>query len=75
MEQMSWNKAIPVSLLTQWEINQEMQTWLEEHHKERLQQDPLYKEVVKQVTITNTSPEEGSKTTSRSHTEDTINPV
>ena len=51
MEQMNWKKAIPVSLLTQWEINQEMQTWLEEHHKERLQQDLLYKEVVRQVTL------------------------
>ena len=51
MEQMSWKKAIPVSLLTQWEINQEMQTWLEEHHKEKLQHDLLYKEVVRQVTL------------------------
>ena len=42
MEQMNWKKAIPVSLLTQWEINQEMQTWLEEHHKERLQQIIYY---------------------------------
>ena len=48
---MSWKKAIPVSLLTQWEINHEMQTWLEEHHKEKLQQDLLYKEVVRQVTL------------------------
>ena len=51
MEQMNWKKAIPVSMLTQWEINQEMQTWLEEHHKEKLQQDLLYKEVVRQVTL------------------------
>ena len=54
MEQMNWKKAIPVSLLTQWEINQEMQTLLEEHHKERLQQDLLYKEVVRQVTLLQT---------------------
>ena len=53
MEQMNWKKAIPVSLLTQWKINQEMQTWLEENHK-RLQQDLLYKEVVRQVTLLQT---------------------
>ena len=48
MEQ-DWIEAIPVSLLQQWEITEEVQNWIKTHNQQRLETDQLYKEVVTQI--------------------------
>ena len=48
MEQ-NWTEAIPAFLLAKWEITQEVLTWIEEHHSQRLKEDPLYKKLVRHV--------------------------
>ena len=51
MEQNNWIEVIPVSQLAIWEFTQEMQYWIKNHHRQRLQKDQLYKELVKQVVL------------------------
>ena len=51
MEQNNWIEVIPVSQLAKWEITQEVQKWIRNHHRQRLKKDPLYKELVKQVIL------------------------
>ena len=48
MEQ-DWIEAIPVSLLQQWEIQEEVQNWIKTYNQQRLKQDQLYKEIVTQT--------------------------
>ena len=43
-----WIEVIPVSLLQQWEITEEVQNWIKTYNQQRLEQDQLYKEVVTQ---------------------------
>ena len=48
MEQ-DWIEAIPVSLLQQWEITEEVQNWIRTNNQQTLEQDQLYKEMVRQI--------------------------
>ena len=48
MEQ-AWVETLPVSLLQQWEITPEVQTWIEANHKQRMETDQLYQDVVTQI--------------------------
>ena len=76
MEQMNWKEAIPASLLTQWEVNQEMLTWLEETPQiEITTGSTVQRSGQTSDIVTNTSSEEGSETSSRSVHEDTVNTV
>ena len=50
MEQ-NWTEAVPAFLLAKWEIIQEVLTWIEEHHSQRLKEDPLYKKLVRHVLL------------------------
>ena len=48
MEQ-AWVETLPVSLLQEWEITQEVQTWIEANNKQKLETDNLYQDVVTQI--------------------------
>ena len=51
MEQNNWIEVIPVSQLAKWEITQEVQKWIRNHHRQRFKKNPLYKGMVKQVIL------------------------
>ena len=50
MEQ-SWTEAIPAFLLAKWKITRAVLTWVRDNHSQRLQEDPLYKKLVKHVLL------------------------
>ena len=47
--EVNWIKTIPQDLLNQWDITLQVQDWIQQNHQERMKEDQVYSELVRQV--------------------------